>query len=96
KNVKCPSSEKLLAFQKDELFGKEKLMIGKHLADCEFCASELELYEHYPQSDETIVASDIPLPLYQLAEALLSTGQKRFSILNNLLNENENLSLNKA
>lgn len=96
KSAKCPSSEKLLAFQKGELLGKEKVFITKHLANCEFCGAEVELYEHHPQSEENIIASDIPMPLYELAEALLSTGQKRFSLLNKLLNESENLSLNKA
>lgn len=96
KSAKCPSSEKLLTFQRGELSPKEIMLITKHLSNCEFCAAEVELYEHHPQSDENIVASDIPMPLYELAEALLSTGQKRFSILNKLLNENENLSLNKV
>ena len=51
---------------------------------------------NFPQSEEYVASVDIPLPLYQLAEALLGNGQKKFSLLNKLLNESEGLSLNKA
>ena len=39
--------------------------------------------------EETIVEVEIPLPLYELAEALLSNKHKEFSLLNKLLNESE-------
>ena len=96
KSVNCPASQDLLAFQKGETSVRENEEISRHLDLCEFCAAEVEFYAHVPQSEETVISADIPLPLYQLAEALLSSGQKKFSLLNNLLNESEGLSLNKA
>ncbi|MET0752990.1 MAG: hypothetical protein ABWZ66_06435 [Pyrinomonadaceae bacterium] len=89
KSANCPSSQKLLAFQSGETAEEEARYIRKHLAGCEFCAAEVEFYAHYPQSEETIVEVDIPLPLYELAEALLSNKHKDYSLLNKLLNESE-------
>ena len=93
KSANCPASQKLLAFQNGETTEKEKQLIRKHLAGCEFCAAEVEFYAHYPQSDETISEVDIPLPLYELAEALLSNRHKDFSLLNKLLSENEGVKI---
>jgi hypothetical protein len=89
KSANCPSSQKLLSFQNGETSEAESQQIRAHLSGCEFCAAEVEFYAHYPQSEETIVEVDIPLPLYELAEALLSNKQKEFSLLNRLLNESE-------
>ncbi|CAN5375269.1 hypothetical protein BH10ACI1_BH10ACI1_32740 [soil metagenome] len=86
----CPSSQKLLAFQSSEVSERENRTIHRHLAVCEFCAAEVEFYTHYPQSDEKIEKiekAEIPLPLYELAEALLSKRHKDF--LDNLFNESE-------
>jgi hypothetical protein len=96
KNAKCPSSENLLAFSNGELSAKDTGKIGKHLTECEFCSSEIELYEHCPQTDEVVADAEIPLPLYQLAEALLGNKHKDFRLLNKLLSETEGLSLNQA
>jgi len=89
KSANCPSSQKLLSFQNSETAEKDARQIRNHLAGCEFCAAEVEFYAHYPQSDETIAEVEIPLPLYELAEALLSNKHKKFSLLNKLLNESE-------
>jgi hypothetical protein len=96
KNVNCPASQDLLAFQKSETTFAENTEILRHLESCEFCAAEIEFYAHVAPIEENVTTVDIPLPLYELAEALLSSGQKKFSMLNKLLNENEELSLNKA
>lgn len=96
KNANCPASQDLLAFQQCETSGKENENIVRHLHSCEFCSAEVEFYAKVPQNEEPIPEVEIPMPLYQLAEALLSNGQKKFSMLNKLLNENEGLSLNKA
>ena len=96
KNVKCPSSENLLEFINRELSVKETEKIGKHLLSCVFCSSEIELYEHCPQNNEIVADAEIPLPLFQLAEALLGNKHKDFRLLNKLLSENESLSLNQA
>lgn len=89
KNASCPASQELLAFQKGETTSKESAVIREHLESCEFCLTEVDFYAQYPQSEEFVEAVEIPLPLFQLAEALLSNRQKNFSILNRLLIEKE-------
>jgi hypothetical protein len=89
KNVQCPASQDLLAFQKGETSLRENEEIRQHLGSCEFCAAEFELYQHFPQSEEAVTSTEIPLPLFQLAEALLGSRRKKFSLLNKLLNENK-------
>lgn len=96
KGSNCPSSQNLLAFQAGEASEKEAQTVRKHLAICEFCAAEIEFYAHYPQSEETIAEVEIPLPLYELAEALLRNKHKDFKLLNKLLSESDNLILEKA
>lgn len=96
KSANCPSSQKLLSFQNGDVPEKEAGRIRKHLTNCEFCLSEIEFYSHYPQADEKIAEVEIPMPLYELAEALLSNKHKDFSLLNKLLNENDGLILEKA
>jgi hypothetical protein len=86
KNANCPASQDLLAFQKGETPYKESDSIRNHLKTCEFCASEIEFYEHFPQQDEeNVVSVEIPLPLFQLAEALLNNRHQDTSLLNKLL-----------
>jgi hypothetical protein len=96
KNATCPPSQSLLAFQKGETRNEENENIPKHLTSCEFCAAEVEFYARYPQSEDVCTETKIPLPLYQLAEALLGNKQKNFTLLNKLLSEKENLTLEKA
>jgi len=86
KNVSCPPSQDLLAFQcKETPAGEKSALVASHLAECEFCAAEVEFYEHFPQSSEECPESQIPAALYELAEALLNNRQKNFSTLNKLL-----------
>ena len=97
KNAACPTSQGLLAFQKGEALKEEGEVIRGHLPSCEFCATEVEFYARYPFAEEpSYTETKIPLPLYQLAEALLSNRQKKFTLLNKLLSENESLTLEKA
>lgn len=93
KSVDCPTSQDLLAFQEGETAVGEIEEIRRHLDSCEFCAAELELYEHYPQAEEAPESTDIPQPLFLLAEALLGSRRKKFTLLNKLLNENKGLSV---
>ena len=93
KSVICPSSRDLLAYQTGEVLVSERRRIEAHLAVCEFCASEVEFYAHYPQSDETVATVEIPIPLYELAHALLNNKHKDFSVLNQLLSENEGMKV---
>lgn len=49
--------------------------IRLHLRTCDFCAAEAEFYEHYPIQDDTfeqVSSPEIPEPLFELAEAILS------------------------
>jgi hypothetical protein len=87
KNANCPASQDLLAFQKGETTLAENTEILRHLESCEFCAAEIDFYTHVALNEETVASVEIPLPLFQLAEALLSSGQKKFSMLNKLLNK---------
>lgn len=85
KNESCPSSQALLAYQQGDLPSKESKKILRHLEGCDFCEAETDFYSHFPQSEENIVATDIPRPLYELAEALLGNSKKKFSLLNKLI-----------
>jgi hypothetical protein len=96
KNATCPSSQSLLAFQNGETNNEENIIIRTHLTACEFCAAEVEFYGRFPQSEEAFSETKIPLPLFQLAEALLSSRKKDFTQLNKLLRENESLTFEKA
>lgn len=92
KNANCPASQKLLAFQNGEVPSKEYKLIASHLAACEFCAAEVEFYGHYPQTEEeTVVKAEIPVPLFELASALLGNKHKDFSLLDQLLCQNESV-----
>lgn len=75
KSEDCPTSQDLLAYQTGEMEVADGREIRKHLAVCEFCAAEIEFYEHYPPNEpaeEADKKTDIPGPLYDLAESLLS------------------------
>ena len=71
KTEDCPASDVLLAFQSGETDLVKNVDVGRHLMDCEFCAMEVEFYELYPPTDETVAVGIIPGPLFELAEALL-------------------------
>ena len=96
KGLDCPSSQNLLAFQRGEASEKEAKAVHRHLTACEFCAAEVEFYVHYPPREEAITEVAIPLPLYELAQALLGNSHKDFKVLNRLLSESDNLVLEKA
>lgn len=96
KSACCPASQDLLAFEKGEVFKNESDEINRHLESCEFCTAEIEFYAHFPQCEEIVASAEIPPPLYQLAEALLTNRHKEYSLLNKLLNENENLAIEKV
>lgn len=81
KNDKCPSSQRLLAFQIGDVGKTEARAIGAHLISCEFCEAEAVLYSQYPPVDETVETAQMPKPLFELAAALLckNRGEIRFS-----------------
>ena len=58
KSADCPASQELLAYQKGELSPRDSIDIQRHIIDCEFCESEVEMYSNYPQTeDETTDAA---------------------------------------
>lgn len=85
KSVNCPSSQELLAFQNNEMTAKESVEVETHLNLCEFCKAEVEFYANYPQSEEKITKVEIPIPLFELAEALLGNKHKDFATLDKML-----------
>ncbi|MGI8669219.1 MAG: hypothetical protein ACR2J3_05130 [Aridibacter sp.] len=96
KSLNCPSSQELLAYQAGDVSRSLFEEINRHTESCEFCEAEIEFYEHYPQSEETVQTEKIPSPLFELAEALLNNKHKDTSLLNKLLNENDGLMLREA
>ena len=99
KSTKCPSSESLLSYQRGEVTGKPAQRIEKHLEGCEFCIAEVEFYGRFPQPEESTTSAatvEIPIPLLELAEALLSSKKEGFRLLNKLASENETLHLKEA
>lgn len=96
KNENCPSSYTLLAYQNGDNSNKGSDSILKHLENCEFCSAEVEFYAHYPQAEEQIDAAEIPVPLFELAEALLGNKHKDLSMLDRMLGENEGMALKNA
>lgn len=90
KNEDCPPSQQLLAYQLGEIELSESRDIRRHLAACEFCAAEVEFYEHYPPAEEAAdtTAAEMPEPLFELAEALLS-GKRGVSSLEKLVRDVE-------
>jgi hypothetical protein len=63
----CPSSQRLAAIVNLANDGE----VREHLSQCEFCDAELEFYRRYPPREEMIEPTSIPLPLLELADALL-------------------------
>lgn len=91
KNEDCPTSNELLEFQNGDLVRSRSGEINRHLAACEFCSAEVEFYSHYPQAEGVVEMSQIPAPLYELAEALLKNRHADSHSLNALLRENEEI-----
>ncbi len=87
KSLNCPSSQALLAFENGGASATETGRINGHLDDCEFCASEVEFYSHYPQAEEPVATVEIPVPLYELAHSILNIRHKDFTALNQLFSE---------
>ena len=87
KNEDCPSSDELLGFQTGDLSLSRGSEVRKHLTSCEFCEAEVEFYSHYPPDETSSEVTQIPAPLYELAEALLKNRQSDSSLLSSLFNE---------
>ncbi len=94
KNEDCPPSEELLAFQVGDMSVSEGSGIRKHLAICEFCAAEVEFYTNYPQAEEKVEPTEMPKPLFELAEALLNKKSDD-AFFDKLLAEDEDAAFTK-
>ena len=85
----------MLAFQDGKTSEKESKKVRRHLAECDFCAAEVEIYAHFPPIEEFVEPPIIPPSLYELAEALLNNRQGNFFLVK-LFRETESLALEKA
>ena len=94
KNEDCPASEDLLAFQVGDMSVTEGAGIRRHLAVCEFCSAEVEFYTNYPPAEARIEPTEIPQPLFELAEALLNKKSDD-TFFDKLLEEDEDASFTK-
>jgi hypothetical protein len=93
KSEDCPPSQQLLEFQTGDMPLEEGKLVRQHLVACEFCQAEVEFYAHYPQAEEeTVEPTEIPAPLYDLAESLLSNKRNKLASLDNLLNDPDDRS----
>ncbi len=86
----------LLDFQNNALPRSASVVIAQHIESCDFCGGEVELYSQYPQSDEKVSASEIPAPLFELAQILLNDRHKDSTLLDRLLIEDKGLTLKEA
>ena len=93
KKAACPTSQELMDFQAKKLSSSKLEEIRKHIYTCDFCGAEVEFYSHCPKvsPEENVSVTEIPKPLYELAEALLKGKHKDDMFLNKLHNENEGL-----
>ena len=91
KNEDCPSSAELHEYQNGDCSRERGTELRRHMALCEFCDAEVDFYSNYPVATEEPANSvaEIPAPLYELAEALLSKRQKDAKTLNALLSERD-------
>ncbi|MEZ5346264.1 MAG: hypothetical protein R2681_12005 [Pyrinomonadaceae bacterium] len=85
-----------MEFENGGLSPDKQRSVAKHIGECDFCSAEVELYHDYPQIDETVSPTEIPAPLFELAESLLNNRHKDSSFLNKLLIEDPGLTLNEA
>ncbi len=98
KNEDCPSSNELLDFQNGDTPRTRGTEIAGHLTTCEFCEAEVDFYSHYPQEEgiiEITERSEIPAPLFELAEALLKNRHADSSSLDSLLREKGGVVVDK-
>jgi hypothetical protein len=91
KNEECPSSTELLDYENGNVGKPRGSEIRRHLSACEFCEAEAAFYSTYPQAAEENAAepapTEIPGPLFELAEALLRNRHSDGASLNSLLKQ---------
>ena len=93
KNLDCPSSQELLAFENGAASASAATVLSEHIRACDFCGAEAEFYSHFPHTtDDRIKVADIPDHLFQLAEALLTNRENGNRLLATLVKENESFA----
>ncbi len=75
KQATCPTSETLLSYHSYGLMTEEWRRVTAHLAACDFCNAELQLFTEHPPCEENETTTEeetmMPLSLRCLAEVLL-------------------------
>jgi hypothetical protein len=72
KTLACPSSHLLLSFHYQALAPEINFLVKHHLADCDFCFSEIPLLAFYTEPLKGECRSpDLPINLRILAESIL-------------------------
>ena len=75
KTRRCPTSQNLLLYQTSELPSEKAAKIDSHIANCEFCSTELHFLAAHPPTSEGYRTAEMPLHLRVLAEGLLLKDQ---------------------
>ena len=96
KSRNCPTTETLLLFLSNKLESEETEIVTHHLDRCEFCCAELQLLGAYSPPVESCATPEIPFPLRQLAEIMLSGKRAEFQFLHKLFREPETFPQSKA
>jgi hypothetical protein len=75
KKLQCPTSEVLLSYQQRDLNYGRTSQIASHLAECDFCAAELQLLSKYSPAKEPYECPSVPVSLRALAEGLFAISR---------------------
>jgi hypothetical protein len=70
KTARCPSSEMLLRYRRHVLAIPDRIIIRRHLPDCDFCSAELELLKRHHHEIEESRSVEMPSQFRRLAESL--------------------------
>jgi hypothetical protein len=78
KQAACPSSKTLLSYHSTKLSAEVTKLVVWHLAECDFCWSEVKLLSHHtPPGKGEGRPPAMPMNLRLLAEALLNQAKPR-------------------
>ena len=75
KKLHCPTSEVLLSYQQRDLNCGRTSQIASHLAECDFCAAELQLLSKCSLAKESHECPPVPVSLRALAEGLFAINR---------------------
>lgn len=68
KTTRCPSSETLLLYRRQTVSITDRIIIQRHLRDCDFCNAELQLLKRHQHDVEDPRTTEIPSKIRRLAE----------------------------